>query len=163
MDYKLKKWLETNLAFNFSYNNTNYSISKQLNATTRAYTISHSSRIFLPKGFLFNYDIDKTINDGYSANVSSNPLIINATLEKQFFEKKNFSLKLQAFDLLNENTNISRNVTGSGFTDTRTNRLGKYFMLSCVFRLNKFQGQAPQQNRMMMGGPGAGGMQMIRN
>ena len=163
-DYKLKKWLELNLALNYRLNNSSYSLQKQLNASTSAWTISHSSRIFLPKSFVLNYDLDKTINDGYTDNVTANPFIINAALEKQFFEKKNFSLKLQALDMLNENTSVSRNVTGSAITDTRTNRLGRYFMLTAILRLNKFVGQAPQQNRMMMGGPGGGpGMNIIRN
>ncbi|HSN59728.1 MAG TPA: outer membrane beta-barrel protein, partial [Ferruginibacter sp.] len=148
MDYKLKKWLESNIAFNFSLNNSEYSLQKQLNATTRAYTISHNSRIFLPKDIIFSYDIDKIINNGFGSNVSTDPLIINANLEKQFFAKKNLSVKLQALDMLNENTNISRNVTASGFTDTRTNRLGRYYMLSFIFRLNKFQGQAPSGRGM---------------
>lgn len=150
-DYKLKKWLETNLALNFSLNSSEYSLQKRLNNTTRAWTISHNSRIFLPKGLVFNYDIDKTIYDGYANNVTENPLIINANLEKQFFPKKNFSLKLQAMDMLNENTNISRTVTATGFTDSRTNRLGRYYMLSFILRLNKFQGQAPVTRGM--GGP----------
>ena len=163
-DYKLKKWLESNVALNYRLNNSSYSLQKQLNASTSAWTISHSSRIFLPKSFVLNYDLDKTINDGYTDNVTANPFIINAALEKQFFEKKNFSLKLQALDMLNENTSVSRNVTGSAITDTRTNRLGRYFMLTAILRLNKFVGQAPQQNRMMMGGPGGGpGMNIIRN
>ncbi len=163
-DYKLKKWLETNLALNYRLNNSSYSLQKQLNATTSAWTISHTSRIFLPKGIILNYDLDKTINDGYTDNITANPFIINAALEKQFFEKKNFSLKLQALDMLNENTSVNRNVTGSAITDTRTNRLGRYFMLTATFRLNKFVGQAPQQNRMMMGAPGgAPGMHIIRN
>jgi hypothetical protein len=148
LDYKLKKWLESNLAVNFNLNSSEYSISKQLNATTRSYTISHSSKIYLPKGLVFNYDMDKTIYDGFAENVSINPFIMNAALEKQFFKKKNFSVRLQAFDLLNENTNVSRTVTGTGFTDTRTNRLGKYFMLSGVFRLNKFKGEAPSRGTM---------------
>ncbi len=150
-DYKLKKWLETTLAVNFSLNNSEYSLQQQLNNTTRAWTISHNSRIFLPKGLVFTYDIDKTINDGFANNVSVNPLIINANLEKQFFKKKNLSVKLQAMDMLNENTNISRSVTATGFTDSRTNRLGRYYMLSFIFRLNKFQGQAPATRGM--GGP----------
>ncbi|RYF83102.1 MAG: hypothetical protein EOO03_15630, partial [Chitinophagaceae bacterium] len=151
-DYKLKKWLETNIAANFSLNNSEYSLQQQLNTTTRAWVISHNSRIFLPKGLVFTYDVDKTINDGFANNVSVNPLIINANLEKQFFAKKNLSLKLQAMDMLNENTNISRSVTATGFTDSRTNRLGRYYMLSMIYRLNKFKGQAPA-NRMMMGAP----------
>ena len=151
VDYKLKKWLETNVAVNFSLNNSEYSLQQQLNNTTRTWTISHNSRIFLPKGIILNYDIDKTINDGFANNVSVNPLIINANLEKQFFKKKTLSLKLQALDMLNENTNISRSVIATGFTDSRTNRLGRYYMLSFIFRLNKFQGTAP--GRGMGGAP----------
>jgi Outer membrane protein beta-barrel family/Carboxypeptidase regulatory-like domain len=163
-DYKLKKWLETNLALNFRLNTTEYSLLKQQNSTTRAWTISHNSRIFLPKNFIFNYDLDKTINSGYTDNITANPFIINTSLEKQFFEKKNFSLKLQALDILNENISVSRTVTGSAITDTRTNRLGRYFMLTAILRLNKFQGKAPEQNRMMMGPPGGGpGINIIRN
>jgi hypothetical protein len=163
-DYKLKKWLETNLSLNFRINSTDYSLLKQQSSTTRAWTISHNSRIYLPKSFILNYDMDKTINNGYTDNITANPFIINASLEKQFFAKKNLSLKLQAQDLLNENISVSRSVTGSAITDTRTNRLGRYFMLTAIVRLSKFQGTAPQQNRMMMGAPGGGpGMQMIRN
>jgi hypothetical protein len=154
-DYRLKQWLESNLTFNFNINNNEYSLNKQLNSTTKTYTISHNSRIFFPKSFILSYDLEKVINEGFAGNVNTNPFIINATLEKQFSKKKNLSLKLQAFDMLNENIGISRTVQNNTVTDTRTNRLGRYFMLSAVIRLNKFVGQAPQQSGMMMGGPGA--------
>lgn len=151
-DYRLKKWLETNLAVNFSLNNSKYSLQKQLNNTSTTWSISHNSRIFLPKDFIFTYDLDKSINNGFGQGINANPLIINAALEKQFLKSKKLSLKLQALDLLDENTSINRSVTGLAITDTRTNRLGRYFMLSAVFRINKFQGQAKTQPRMMMMG-----------
>lgn len=164
MDYKLKKWLESNIAVNFTFNDTKNATDDRLNSTTRAWSISHNSRIFLPKGIVFTYDMDKTINSGYGEGVNANPFIINANLEKQFFKSKKLSLKLQALDMLNENTSINRSVSAFAITDTRTNRLGRYFMLSCIFRLNKFSGKAPQQNRVMMGpGGGPGGMQIIKN
>jgi len=160
-DYRLKKWLESNLTFNFNIINNKYSINEQLNTNTQAYTISHNSRIFFPKSFILNYDLEKVFNVGLADNVTTNPFIINAALEKQFSKNKNLSLKLQALDMLNQNIGIARAVTGNTVTDTRTNRLGRYFMLSAIFRLNKFVGKAPQQNTMMMGGPGSPGM--IRN
>ncbi|MEX0635268.1 MAG: outer membrane beta-barrel protein, partial [Ferruginibacter sp.] len=154
-DYRLKKWLESNITFNFNIINNKYSINEKLNTNTKAYTISHNSRIFFPKSFILSYDLEKVFNIGLAENVTTNPFIINAALEKQFTKKKNLSLKLQALDMLNQNIGINRTVTGNTVTDTRTNRLGKYFMLSAIFRLNKFVGQAPQQNTMMMGGPGS--------
>ena len=132
--------METTIAANYSINNNSYTLQSELNSNTVAWTLSNNSRFFLPKDFILSYDLDKTINSGLAENVNSNPLIINATLEKQFLSKKNLSIKLQVFDLLNENIGLSRSVTGTGFTDTRTNRLGRYVMISLVFRLNKFFG-----------------------
>ena len=160
-DIKIKKWMETTLGVNYSLNSNKYSLQKQLNSDATGWTFSHSSRFFLPGNWKFNYDIDKTINAGFASNVNTDPLIINATLEKSLLKKQNLSLRLQAFDLLNQNTNVNRSVTGTAITDTRTNRLGRYFMLSAVFRLNKFSGQSQQQNMMMMPG-GGGNMQMMR-
>jgi hypothetical protein len=158
-DVKIKKWLETTVSVNYSLNNSRYSILKEYNSNSTGWTFSNSSRFFLPHDFILSYELDKTINSGFAENIGANPLLIGSTLEKQFLKKKNASFKLQAFDLLNENTGINRSVSGTAITDTRSNRLGRYFMLSFVLRLNKFSGQQP----MMPGMPAqGGGMPMMR-
>ncbi len=157
IDYKIKKWLETSGGINYSLNDNKYSLSSYNNSKINSISITHSSRMFFKHDVNFSYDLDKSINSGYANSVSANPLIINATLEKQLFKKKNSSLKLQAFDLLNENISVSRSVTGNAITDTRTNRLGRYVMLSFVLRLNKFSG-TQQGGQMTMPG---GGMRMM--
>jgi len=153
-DIKIKKWLETNVSVNYSLNSNAYTLQSELNSNTQTWTFSHNSRIFLPKDFIISYDIDKVLNKGFSGSATANPLIINTTIEKQFLKKKNLSLKLQGFDLLNQNIGVSRSVTGTGYTDTRTNRLGRYFMISFVCRLNKFFGD--MQGGPQMGMPGGG-------
>jgi hypothetical protein len=158
VDIRIKKWLETSFSVNYSLNSSRYSLLETPNSNTTAWVLSHSSRFFLPKDFILSYEIDQTLNSGYADNVNANPLIINATLEKQLFKKKNASIKLQAFDLLNEQTNITRLVSGTSIVDTRTNRLGQYFMLSFVFRLNKFSAQ----QQAMPGMPGGNMPMMMR-
>jgi hypothetical protein len=49
-------------------------------------------------------------------------------------------------------------VSGTSIGDTRTNRLGQYFMLSFVFRLNKFSAQ----QQAMPGMPGGNMPMMMR-
>lgn len=161
-DVKIKKWLETTTGVNYTLNSTKYTLPTALlqNLSAQTWTLSHSARIFLPKDFIISYDIDKTLNSGFSDNVAANPLIINSTLEKQLFKKKNASIKLQAFDMLNENISINRQVTANSITDTRTNRLGRYFLLSFVLRLNKFSGT--QASPMMQMPGGGGNMQMMQ-
>lgn len=152
-DIKIKKWLETTIGGSYSLNSTHYSLQKALNNDASTWTIQHSSRLFLPKNFRVNYDMEKNFNAGFASTVNAAPFIINASVEKSFGKKEQLALKLQGFDLLNENQNISRSVTASAITDSRVNRLRRYYLLTAIYRLNKFSGSGSGRP-MMMGGPG---------
>src|SRR5690606_4037481 len=64
----LGEWLETNAGIDYTYNEPKYSLRKQLNNTIHNWSLTHYSRIYLPKNFIINYDLNKTFNDGYSSN-----------------------------------------------------------------------------------------------
>jgi hypothetical protein len=68
-------------------------------------------------------------------------------LEKTILKKKNGFIRLYAFDILNQNKNITRQVTANSIVDTRTNRLTRYVMLSFTYRMNRFSGQQSGNNR----------------
>ncbi len=146
----IKKWLETGGGVSYTFNKTDYSLRKQLNTKTTNWNLTHNSRIFLKKDVTLTYDVSQSIFSGYTGGFSTNPLIINGSLEKLLSQKYNASLKFNAYDILKQNTNINRTVTGNSITDTRTNNITRYFMLSLVFRFSKFVGNAP-------GGRGMGG------
>jgi Outer membrane protein beta-barrel family len=158
MDYKLKNWFEATGGTTYSLNKSSNSLANTASNNIQSWNISHSVRMFFKHDFNFNYDVEKTINSGYTDNVGSNPFIVNATLEKQLLKNKNASFKLQAFDLLNENINVNRsvNANSAAITDSRTNRIQRYFMLSFVYRFNKFKG-ASGSGPGFQGGPGGGG------
>ncbi|MET0635165.1 MAG: outer membrane beta-barrel protein [Chitinophagaceae bacterium] len=141
-DVRLNDWLEMGAGGNYTYNTTNNSLTPQANTEVRSYTLSSNGKIHFPAGIVLNYDLNKTFNNGYG--VSANPFIINGYLERQFSKNNKYSIRLQAYDLLNQNTSISRTVNANSITDTRTNRLGQYFMLSFNFRLQKFKGKQPK-------------------
>jgi hypothetical protein len=152
-DIKIKKWLETTIGGRFTQNISRYSVQENLNFNSSTWIISHNSRIFLPKDFIFSYDIEQTFNVGFSSNTIKNPLIIQASFEKQFLKSKNLTAKIQSLDILNQNIGISRTLSSNGFTDTRTNRLGRYFMFSLIYRLNKFVGDMKSaENPIKSGG-----------
>jgi hypothetical protein len=106
---------------------------------------------------VLRYDFDYTLNNGIASSINRNLAIMNGSIEKQVFKKKNGIIKLAAFDLLNQNTNVNRSVNANAITDTRSNRLTRYFLLTLTYRLQKFQGKQPQNSRpggmmRMMGG-----------
>ena len=67
----------------------------------------------ITKNWVLKYDFDYTINNGLASSVSQNLAIMNASLEKQLFKKKNGIIKLAAFDLFKQNSNINRNVNAN--------------------------------------------------
>lgn len=159
-DIKVKKWLEMTWSVNWSLNDLSNSYQKNLDASVIGWTFSHYGRVFLPKDFILNYEMDRSLNVGLSANTLVNPFIIQASLEKQVLKNKNLSLKLQAFDLLNQNIGVGRTVNANGFTDTRTNRLGRFIMFTATYRLNKFGVNSKQSTPNMPFMPGGGEFRM---
>jgi hypothetical protein len=104
--------------------------------------------------------MDRSLNVGFSSNTLANPFIIQASLEKQVLKERNLSLKLQVFDLLNQNIGVGRTINANGFTDTRTNRLGRFVMLTATYRLNKFGVSSKQTSPSMPYMPGGGEYRM---
>lgn len=142
VDIRIKGWLEVGGGGNFVYNQTRNSIAVQSNTEVRTYTVSSNGKVYLPAGFVFSYDLSKSFNNGFG--VSANPFIINAYIERQFSKKKQFAVRLQGYDLLKQNVNVSRSSSANSIVDTRTNRLQRYFMLSLNIKLQKFRGQQPK-------------------
>ncbi len=135
--------LEITPAVNYTYNRVNNSLNEALNSQVNYVSLSLDHKIEFLKGFVWGGTVDKTLNYGFNT-INQNPLIINSYLEKQFFKGKAGSLRFQAFDLLNQNTSINRIINTNGFTDSRSNRLAQYFMLSFTMRIQKYAGVAPQ-------------------
>jgi len=144
------KWLEINPATTFTYNKNNNSLNVRANSEVKSYSFSFDSKVYFLKTWIWGNTTEKTLNNGYTS-ISSNPLIINTYLEKQFLKGKKASLKLQAYDLLNESTSLSYNATGSSSTLSQNNRLSRYFMMSFTFNLSKFAGNSAA-NVPTMGG-----------
>jgi hypothetical protein len=142
VDIRIKEWLEVGGGGNFVYNQTRNSISVRSNTDVRTYTISSNGKVYLPGSFVISYDLNKSFNNGFG--VSANPFIINAYLERQFTKKKTFSIRLQGYDLLKQNVNVSRSSSANSIADAKTNRLQRYFMLSLNIKLQKFKGKQPK-------------------
>ena len=158
MQINPNKNLEFNPGLRYSFNSNSNDAITNNNTKVSSYGLNFSSKVYFLKSFLVGSDFSKTFNNGYSSSLAVDPFIINTYLEKQFFKDKRATMRLQAYDLLNENTSVSRSVTGNVITDSQSNRLSRYFMLSFTMRIQKFSGQQPQQQ-----GPGnRGGDIMIR-
>jgi hypothetical protein len=62
----------------------------------------------------------------------------NAAIGKKFLKNKAGELKLSVFDLLKQNQSITRTVTNTDITDSQTQVLQQYFMLTFTYSLKNF-------------------------
>lgn len=127
--------------------NTNYSISgtashsdSSINTTIHSLAVALNGRNYFLHRFVFVYDIGHTFNKGYSGAVANNPTNINAYLEYWIWKDKKASVKLQCYNLLDQQNVIGRTISGNTITDSQVNRVGRYFMCTVNIRLNKFAG-----------------------
>lgn len=154
--YNPKETIEITPGVRYSYNQTNNTASSgdrgNVNSQINSWAYSLNTAINITPTWIWGGDLSKTTNSGYSSVVGANPFIINTYIEKQFLKGKNGSIRFQAYDLLNEQTNVSRNVTENLINDSRSNRLGQYFMLTLSYRFQSFAGGSMN----MGGGPGGG-------
>lgn len=141
--------LEINPGVRYSYNMTNSTLPTFESPDITSISPTLIGSVNLAANTIFGADLSKSFNRGYTNNV--NPFIINSYIEQRFLKGQRGTIRLQAFDLLNQQVNINRTV-GEVLTDRQTNRLARYFMLTFTFRLQKFALGSPEQENRFPGG-----------
>ncbi|MBD1431988.1 outer membrane beta-barrel protein [Sphingobacterium sp. DN00404] len=141
--------LEINPGARYSYNITKSSLPQYSQGNVSSFSPTLIGSVNITPTTIFGADVSKTFNKGYRA--TENPFIINTYIEQRMLKGQRGTIRLQAFDLLDQQININRTV-GDILTDSRTNRLGRYFMLTFTFRFQKFSGMNPFQEESGPGG-----------
>jgi len=131
------KWTDFSAGAQYSNYRSEYTIRER---TTNIVTwqFNHVNTIFISKTFGIGYDISKQINSGYYSSISNNPLYINANANINLFKKKTATLRLQLNDILNQGTSPARIISENSITDSRTNVITRYLLLSFNMRLSQF-------------------------
>ena len=91
------------------------------------------------KGFVFTSNLNTTIYKGLSAEFDQSIWYWNAGLGYKFLKDQSLELKLNAFDLLNQNNSIAREVTETYIEDRESNVLTRYFMITATYRIGNFK------------------------
>ena len=88
---------------------------------------------------MFTSNLNNTLYKGLSAESDQSIWFWNAGLGYTFLKDDVLEVKLNAFDILNQNNSISRDVTETYIEDRQTNVLTRYFMLTLTYTLRNFK------------------------
>ncbi len=110
------------------------------------YGSSAYTTIYLPFDISFQSDIRYSTNSGYSDGFKQNETLWNASIEKQILKQKNGLIRVKLYDILQQRSNIRRNVSSNFIRDTTTNTLTSYFIVHFVYRFNVFNGKSSRRD-----------------
>ncbi len=134
-----KKALSISGDASYTYNSNKYSLGYSNLKNIQVYEFNLSMRATLPQRIIVGFDALKRINIGY-AIASSNPTIINMSLEKPFLRKELGTFKIQAYDILNQGNYFIRNVTDNSIMDSKNSQNTRYLQVSVNINLQQFGG-----------------------
>lgn len=130
-----------------SWNNSDNMLLPNSNHNYYNFNYGLSSTGNFSNGFGYNTDINMSSRRGYSsAEMNTNELIWNAQISYRFLYRKAGTIAIQAYDILNRRSNISRTINAYSRRDTETNSVHSYFMATFTLRFNTFGTKAARAN-----------------
>lgn len=135
---------------NIRYNRT----KGENNLSTFNYGGGANTTIYLPYNFQVESDINYSTNSGYADGYDQEELLWNASLSKALFKNNSGTIRFKIYDILQQRSNISYNVTDNTTRYSEYNTLNSYFIVHFIYRFSIFSGGASEAD--MRRGPGRG-------
>jgi len=129
--------IDFSLSGRTAYNTVTNSLQQTLNSTFFTHTLSARGTWIIGDGWLVTADFIYIANVGLSGGFNQSIPLLSGGVGKRFWDGAG-ELKLSVFDALNQNTSITRNVTGSYIEDAQTNVLRRYALLTFTYNLRAF-------------------------
>ena len=151
-------WLEIELNGSVNYQHNRSELQTNNNLDTWQFTYGGMVGITAPWGTSLTTNLNMQSRRGYSdSSMNTNELIWNAQVSQSFLKGNALTVSLQLYDILHQQSTISRTISASMRSDTEYNAITSYGMLHLIYRLNLFGGKGAFGGGPRGGGPGFGG------
>ncbi len=142
-------WLEVNLHGNGRYNRSRASATAASDLDTYLYGYGLSTVVNLPWLMNISTDINQSSRRGYSdAAMNTNQWIWNAQVSQTMLNGRG-TLALRWQDILSQRDMVNRTVTATSRTDSNSDRITSFVMLSFTYRMNFFGSGSRRGERQM--------------
>lgn len=130
--------IDYGLSARITYQQARYSLLSQQNMQFWSQYATGDVHWQLPGNLVIASDLTYTGNTGRAEGYNQRFLLWNASIAKQFLRTRQAEVRLQVFDLLNQNRSLIRNTGDAYIEDVRSRVLKRYFLISLVYNLRKF-------------------------
>lgn len=139
-NYNLHDVLDFSPRYRFGYNKTKYDKVDYRDVTTFSHYLSGNLTVHLPWDMEFQNDITYQYQPNTAPGFRKSSTMWNAALNKKILPSKKLTIRLSAYDLLDQNINFYRYVRFNTIYDVQQKRLTRYLMLSLIYDFRKSGG-----------------------
>jgi hypothetical protein len=153
-NYTLGETLIIDLSANLSQQTTKYSFNTQQNQSffNQVYKAEVNTNFF--KNYSFNTEMDYFIYSSKTTDYHQTIPLWNMSFSRYILKNKAGELKIGVNNLLNQSLSVTQTTSTTYLQQARTNNLGRYFMVTFTYALNK---QLNPNNGLKRGLRGIGG------
>lgn len=149
------EWWEVSLNGSLRYTHSRNSFQESSNMDTYQFSYGASTNINLPWNMSISTDLSQNSRRGYTdPSMNKDELLWNAQISQNFLKGNAATVSLQFYDILRQQSNISRSITAAMRSDIEYNAIYSYCMVHFIYRLNLFGGK---MGGGPVGGPGGRG------
>ena len=140
----ISKAVDFNINYNASYTSVSNTLIANQNNSYLNQVVGAKLNLVFFESLVFNTDFSQNLYSGLAQGYNTNFAILNLGLGYKFLQGKQAELRATVFDLLKQNTNISRTITETYREDVSSNNLQRYFMLTFTYTLRAFKAPAAE-------------------
>lgn len=128
--------IEVSIGMDFTYSDPSSTLSMGANQPFTTQTYKAEVFFELPWRMFFDSDVRYIRNTRRADGFNVTPVIWNAKLSRRFTQTGNLVFSLEAYDILDQNIGIDRQILNNVIIDNRTQVIARYFMIGATWRFN---------------------------
>jgi hypothetical protein len=136
-DYRLKEFLNLNVGSNLSYTETIYTFQNALNQSFLNETHTAEAILTVKKNYQFTSNFSYMRFQDLNSDFDERIPLFNLTFSRFFLKNNSGELKISANNLLDRNIGVNQRADVNFFERETTNALGRFYMISFTYSLNK--------------------------
>jgi hypothetical protein len=129
--------IETDLEGGYSLTHSVFPLSGNLPSVIKSAAIALNSRHYFFKKWILNYRFSQPYTNSGN-KLQAAPCSFTASLQRQFLPRKKGTITFTGYNLFNQPVGVSQSVSPTGFSQSKSMLIGRYFLISFQFKLNHF-------------------------
>ena len=135
-------WFDVGLLGNVNFQHSRNKLQQSGNMDIWNFAYGANANFNFSWGMSLSTDIRMNSRRGYADNsMNTNELVWNAQIAQSFLKGNAATISLQFYDILHQQSNVSRVINAQMRSDSWNNAINAYCMVHFIYRLNIFNGK----------------------